>query len=185
MAGKPFLSLSCRCLLTSRPDRSQRYMLGARCSPISTTFATRPEEGLGATIVSSCDAPPVLQAAEHDLDAVAALVAPLVVFDRLLAVLPAGNAYPYPLVFQRFSEPFGIIPSVRKHPASLWQAAQQGRCSGVVAHLPGRHEELDRASFRVGDCVQLGVHAAFRSPDLAPAPPFFTPRLEAVRCAFR
>ena len=42
MAGKPFLSLSCRCLLTSRPDRSQRYMLGARCSPISTTFATRP-----------------------------------------------------------------------------------------------------------------------------------------------
>ena len=42
MAGKPFLSLSCRCPLTSRPDRSQRYMPGARCSAISTTFATRP-----------------------------------------------------------------------------------------------------------------------------------------------
>lgn len=42
MAGKPSLSLSCRCPLTSRPDWSQRYMPGARCSAISTTFATQP-----------------------------------------------------------------------------------------------------------------------------------------------
>ena len=32
-------------LLTSRPDWSQRYMPGVRCSAISTTFATRPVIG--------------------------------------------------------------------------------------------------------------------------------------------
>ncbi|WP_374384653.1 tyrosine-type recombinase/integrase, partial [Paracoccus yeei] len=41
-AGKLCPSLSSQCPLTSRPDWSHRYMPGARCSAISTTFATRP-----------------------------------------------------------------------------------------------------------------------------------------------
>jgi len=33
--------------------------------------------------------------------------------------------------------------------------------------------------------VQFGVHAAFRAADQAAEIPFFTRRLDAVRCAFR
>lgn len=49
MAGKPLLSLSCRCPLTSPPDWAQCHMLGARCSAISTTFATRPRSPVAFT----------------------------------------------------------------------------------------------------------------------------------------
>ena len=59
------------------------------------------------------------------------------------------------------------------------------KISAMVADLAGGHEEPDRATFRISDGMQLGVHAALGSADLASAPPFFTHRLEAVRCAFR
>ena len=44
---------------------------------------------------------------------------------------------------------------------------------------------LARPAVRVGDGVELGVHAAFGAPNQATKIPFLTRRLEAVRCAFR
>ena len=43
------------------------------------------EEYLWASVISGGDAPPILQASEHDFDAVASFVAALVVSDRLVA----------------------------------------------------------------------------------------------------
>lgn len=43
----------------------------------------------------------------------------------------------------------------------------------------------DRAPLGIGNGVKFGVHPSFGAPDLAPAPPFFTHRLDAVRCALR
>jgi hypothetical protein len=60
-----------------------------------------------------------------------------------------------------------------------------GSCPGVVADLPGGHEEAQRPLIRIADGVQFGVHAAFRAADQAAEIPFFTRRLDAVRCAFR
>src|SRR5690606_24191969 len=124
-----------------------------------------------------------------DFDPVTAFVAALVVLDGIAARLPAGDAWLYPLVFQRFPEPVSVITAVGQQPVRLWQAAQQGRRAGVVTDLARGHEEADRASIGVGNGVQLGVHAAFRPADqtspLVAGSPFFARRLVAVRCAFK
>jgi hypothetical protein len=51
--------------------------------------------------------------------------------------------------------------------------------------LSGGDEETDWTPQAVADGVQLGVHTALGSADQASTPPFLTPRLDAVRCAFR
>ena len=131
--------------------------------------------------VARGDAPPALEPAEHDLDAIAALVAALVVFHGLLARLPAWDAGFYPSVLQCFSKPVGIMAPIRQKPLGLRQAVQKRRCAGIITDLSCRHEEANGPTFRIGDGVQLRVHAAFRSTDLASAPPFLTPMLVAVR----
>jgi hypothetical protein len=146
-------------------------------------------EDLRAPVVSRCDASPVLQPAEHDLDPVASFIAALVVLDGLVARLPSADAGLYPLVFQRISEPVGIMAPVGQQPLRLWQTTQQGRRIRIVADLACGHEEADRAAIGIGDGMQLGVHAALCPADqtavLVAWPPFFDRRLVAVRCAFR
>src|SRR3546814_5413301 len=67
----------------------------------------------------------------------------------------------------------------------LWEIVQQRGCTGVVADLPGGHEEAQGAAVRIGDGVKLRVHAAFGVSDQPAKTPFLTRRLDAVRCAFR
>jgi hypothetical protein len=96
---------------------------------------------------------------------------------------------PYPSVFQRISEPVGIVAPVCQEPFRRWQAAQQGRGANVIADLACSHEEADRAAIGVRDGMQLGVQSALRTPDQTTAlvigAPFLARRLEAVRCTFR
>ena len=99
-------------------------------------------------------------------------VAPLVVLHRLLAGLPAGDANLYLLVFQSFSEPIGVITSIGEQPTRFRKGVQKRRRAGVIADLPGQHEEPDWPPLRIRDSVQLGVYATFGAPDLASAPPF-------------
>src|SRR3546814_1921948 len=94
-----------------RPPRSTRT---DTLFPYTTLF--RSEEGLRAPIVACCDPSPVLEAAEHDLDAVAAFVAALVVFDGLAAYFPARDAGRDALFLQGIAEPVGIIAPVGEHP---------------------------------------------------------------------
>nr|GFC71591.1 hypothetical protein [Tanacetum cinerariifolium] len=99
------------------------------------------EEGRWAAIVAGGNAPPVFETAKHDLDAAAAPVAALVVSDRLVARSPARDA-------------------------GLDALGMEGRCrAGVVADLSGRHEETQGAAVRIGDGMELGVHAAFGRVD--------------------
>ncbi len=57
------------------------------------------ERDLRASVISRGHTPPVLESSEHDLDAIAPLVSPLVVFDRRLAlrhcqvVMPGRDQY--------------------------------------------------------------------------------------------
>ncbi|CAM3399789.1 hypothetical protein PAAM106076_18700 [Paracoccus aminovorans] len=74
---------------------------------------------------------------EDDLDAVSAFAASLVV---LAARLAAGDAGPYPLVFQRIPEPVGIMAPLGQQSVRLRQAARQRGCAGVVANLVCGHE---------------------------------------------
>ncbi len=115
----------------------------------------------------------------------AAFVAALVVLHRFLPLFPAWDAGPYPFVFQRFSEPVGIVAAVSQQPFHLWQTAHQSAGTDVIADLSCRDEEVERSALAVADGVQLRVHAALGPTNQASTPPFFTPMLVAVRWALR
>lgn len=70
-----------------------------------------------------------------------------------------------PLVFQRFSEPVGVIAPVGEHPFGSGQTAQQGCCASVISDLAFGHEDLRRTPLGVRNGMQLGVHAALRPAD--------------------
>ena len=135
--------------------------------------------------MAGCDAPPVLEPAEHDLDPVVAFIPALIVFDRGLALLSVGDAGAYPFVFLRFSEPVGVIAAISEQPVDFWEAAEQRPRADVVADLTNGDEQVERAPLAVADGVQFGVHAAFGSANQTTAPPFLAAMLVAVRCAFR
>lgn len=65
------------------------------------------------------------------------------------------------------------------------QAVQKRPGADVVAALARGQEHPHGPAQSIRDGVQLGVHPALGAPDQPPAPPFFRPRLEAVRCVFR
>jgi hypothetical protein len=51
--------------------------------------------------------------------------------------------------------------------------------------LPGGHEEADPAVICIGDGMKLNFHTFLRPADQASRTPFYTPRLDVVRCALR
>jgi hypothetical protein len=142
---------------------------------------------LWASNVAGGNPAPILQSSEHVLDAVAAFVTALVVFDWRGTRLPTRDAGLYPVVFQRISEPARIVAAVGKQPNCRWQAAQKSCRASIVAHLAGSHEEANRPSLSIGDGIQFGIHAAFGSADqqtpMIVGPPVLARRLVAVRCA--
>jgi len=116
-------------------------------------------------------------------DPLVSFVAPLVVSDSRLALFSARDAGAYTLVLQGFPKPIGVVAPVPEQPVDIWQTAQQGPRPDVIAHLPGRHEEVERPPFAVADGMQLGVHAALGAANQAATPPFFTPRLKPYPAA--
>src|SRR3546814_9875086 len=95
---------------------------------------------------SGSDAAPVLQAAEHDLDAAAAPVPALVVSDRFVAGFPTWDAGLDALGFQRIPEPVGVIAAVAEQPLRLWEIVQQrGSSEEHTSELPS----LMRTSYAV------------------------------------
>ena len=69
-----------------------------------------------AAVVSGCYAAPVLQVAEHDLDAVTPFVRPLVVFVGQGMGFAARNAGLDALLLQGSSEPVSVIAAIGEHP---------------------------------------------------------------------
>jgi len=142
--------------------------------------ATADKKELCTSVVAGCDTSPILQSDKHDLDAVAAAIAPFVVADRFAARLPSGDAGAYPPVSQRIPEPVGVKAPVSEHSFSRRQTAQQGSGSGIVAELACVRDELQRPSLGVRYGVQLDVKSSLHAPAQASAlivgPPFFRPQ---------
>jgi len=138
-----------------------------------------------AAIIAGGDAPPVLQPAEHDFDPVSPLVAALVVTDGVGPGFAARDAGRDALGLQGVPEPVRIIAPITEQPLSSGKTVQEGGGAGVVADLASGHEQADGASVGIGHGMKLGVHAALGASDQPPEAPFFTRRLEAVRCALR
>jgi hypothetical protein len=135
--------------------------------------ATGGEEDHRASVAIRCHPSPVPEPPEHDLDAVTAFVATLVVFHRFAAGLLAWDARLYPFAFQRISEPIGIVATIRcraQQPFRRRQAAQQSKRANIVADLACGHDEVDRAAVFISDSMQFGVRTALGSP------PFFQPK---------
>lgn len=86
---------------------------------IKIAWCEQPQK-LHNKIVTCCDASPIFQPAEHDLDTISAHVTALVVLDGYVALLPTRDAGAYPFVFQRFSEPVSVIATITKQPVAVW-----------------------------------------------------------------
>ncbi len=96
------------------------------------------------TVRTGGDAEPVLETTEHDLDAVAALVASPVVEDGLSAGLPARDARPYPLVFQRT----GCGRRLRPPEGHAWPGSRSGLRCGRVRRSRRRRRRRSKAPLR-------------------------------------
>ena len=143
------------------------------------------EEDGRASIVASGDPAPVLEAAEHDLVAAAAFVSALVVFDGHDPGFPSRNAGCDALCLKGVPVPVCAVAAVSQHPLGPGQIIEQRRSAGVVADLASGHEEADWAAVGFSNGVKLYVDSSFGTTDEPPETPFFTRRLDAVRCALR
>ena len=112
-------------------------------------------------------------------------MAALVVFDDLVAGFATGDAGGGALFLQSIAEPVGIIATISEQSLGFGKFIQQSGGADIIADLPCGHEETDRAGVRIGNGMELGVHAAFRASDQASRAPIFTAGLDAVRWALR
>jgi hypothetical protein len=140
---------------------------------------------LWTSVITGRYPPPVFEATKHYLDPVTPLIPALVVADGRFPFLPAWYARAYLLVLQRFSEPIGMVSAISEKPLHLGQPADERTRPDVVADGAGSQEQVNRTALAVADGVQLRIYAALGSADQAPAPPFLTPKLDAVRWAFK
>jgi hypothetical protein len=95
-----------------------------------------------------------------------------------------GTSRPSPAVLDRWRHAGSVAP-VCQQGTRLGELRQQRPRPDVVRGLSCRKKHLDRTALRVGQDVQFRVQPALGPTDQPSAPPFFTARLEAVRCAFR
>ena len=139
---------------------------------------------MGASIIARCDAPPVLDPAEHVFDPVSLPVERFVVVDWLLAVAPWRDAGLDPFVSQSLTKPVSVIAAIGQQVFGVGQTVEQVASPFVIADLTRCEEEQQGPPRSIGDCVQLGIQAAFGASDTAGKSPFFS-RLAAVLWAFR
>lgn len=88
------------------------------------------------------------QVAEHDLEAVAPLGTPLVVFHRLLFRRPAGDADVCASVFKSLSTLICFMTLIRKQPIGLGQAARKRCRTGAAACLACGRELRDQETIQ-------------------------------------
>lgn len=79
---------------------------------------------MGASIVSCCDASPVLDPAEHVFDAVSLLVERFVVFGGMLALFARRDSRGNAFIFQTVAEPVGIVAATGQQLPGFWQTVE-------------------------------------------------------------
>lgn len=115
---------------------------------------------MGAAVGAGGDSAPVLEAAEHARDEVAALIEVFVVINGLY---PVGSAWDAGLdveIAQGFAEPVAVIPLVGDQDIGLRQGREDGCAAAIVADLTLGQKQDQRLAIIVADRVQLRVQAA-------------------------
>jgi len=113
-----------------------------------------------ASVVSSVDAPPVLEAGEHVLDPVA-----LPVEQRIIAVLDTvlgmrRDAGCDALADERFAEASGTVGPIGQQMAGRWQFVEHGSGGSVIVGLAFAQVQQQRTSLVVANHLQLGGQTA-------------------------
>lgn len=135
------------------------------------------EDG-GELIVSSGDAPPVLEPAEHALDEIALLVGLRVEGVDVLAGGVVGDDGRRAALDQELAQLVGVIGGVGQAEARARKGLQQRPGKGGVAALSGGYFEGDEASLAIDDGVDLGRAPAPRTADRLDFGPPFPPPAE-------
>ena len=138
---------------------------------------------MGVSVVSGRDAAPILQSAEHVLDAVALALQHAIVGQRLLARPGGRDAGRDAASFQRAPAPGAVVAATADQFPRGRQDRQQQSGAVMVTALALGHQQGDGPPLPVARGVQLGVQAALGAADMSRTP--FCSRLAAVRCALR
>ena len=118
---------------------------------------------MGATVVTSGDAAPVLKLGEHVLDLVTLPVENFIVSDGFLAAPSWRNAGLDTPVNKRLAEPVAVVAPVGDERFGLRQGIEDQPRALVIAHLAFGEEHDERLSHAVADDMELGVQPAFRA----------------------
>lgn len=130
------------------------------------------EEVFGSSVVSSGEAPEVLELVEASLDAVAEPVDGRVVGDGDLAGACRGDDGFGVHGCDGLAQVVVVIGPVGQHGLRL-EAFEQGLCGQVVVPLAGSEHEAQRPAERVADHVDLGGQTTSGTPQrLSFGPPF-------------
>ena len=140
------------------------------------------EEDVGEAVVACGDAPTVLEAAEHALDGVSALVEGAAEAGFPAAVGLWRDVGDRALRLDQVADAVAVIGAVGMDDAARGQVAQQCFRRAAVGGLARRQVEGERPALRIGDGVDLGVAAASTDADRLGVRPPFPPAAE--RCAF-
>lgn len=99
---------------------------------------------MGAAVVTHRNPPPILNAAEHDLDFVTLYVELFAVAALLLAVIAWRDTRLDAFLFQGGDQPVGVIPTVSDQILSLRETGKQVSRAGVIARLPSSQYQTHR-----------------------------------------
>lgn len=122
---------------------------------------------MGTSVVAHGDAPPVLEAPEHDLDLVALAVEDLVVSQIEAAPRHGRDAGGDASLCQAGSEAIAVIAAVGKQDRGMWQVRQEQGGTDMVAALTFGEQQQHRPALLIADGVQLGVQVALGAADAA------------------
>ena len=108
---------------------------------------------MSASVVSGCDASPVLDPAEHVLDAMALSIEVLVVFGRVVSFGTGWDAGRNAFFFQGIAEPVGVIAAIREQFLCAGQSFDQVARALVVTGLAGGQQEQQGPTQAIRDSV--------------------------------
>ena len=118
-------------------------------------------EGFSGLVVSGRDAPELLEAVEHPLDAVSILIGPEVAGRRVLPVGLRRNDRPDAVDQEFFTQEITVVALVCKEQSRFADRySQQVRNGVIVRSLSARQDEAKRASLTVCSGVDFRRKAA-------------------------
>ena len=132
-------------------------------------------------VIASCDASPILEAAEHAFDKIAATIGDLIEGMKSFASWVVRNDGDSPALFEEATQAIAVVSGIAGQAAARWNSADQGCRDSNVAKMAGRHFNGDGASALINNSVDFRRAAAARATNRLRLGPPFPPAAE--RCA--